>query len=340
MKFDFIIGNPPYQDETVGEQKKFAPPIYDKFMNESFEIGSVVELIHPARFLFNAGGTNKDWNKKMLNDPHFKVLYYEQDSSKVFVNTDIKGGVAISYRDANKNFGAIGTYTAFPELNSILSRVKSVQPTSLNTIISNRGLYRFSQKAYDEHPEELSGLSDSRIGASAFERMAQLFTGEKPNATNEYVQFFGLLKSKRVYRWFRKDYFNMVESFKKYKVLIPAANGSGALGETLSTPVIGEPFIGHTETFMSVGAFDTEIEAEACRKYLSSKFCRVMLGILKITQHNSPEKWKFVPRQDFTPNSDIDWSKSVAEIDRQLYAKYGLDETEIEFIESHVKEME
>ena len=64
-----------------------------------------------------------------------------------------------------------------------------------------------------------------------------------------------------------------------------------------------------------------------------------MLGILKITQHNPPEKWKYVPLQDFTANSDIDWSQSVAEIDRQLYAKYRLDETEINFIETHVKEM-
>lgn len=64
-----------------------------------------------------------------------------------------------------------------------------------------------------------------------------------------------------------------------------------------------------------------------------------MLGVLKITQHNPPEKWKFVPLQDFTSNSDIDWSQSVADIDRQLYAKYGLDDEEIGFIESHVKEM-
>ncbi|MDY3868510.1 MAG: hypothetical protein SOZ52_04005 [Pyramidobacter sp.] len=64
-----------------------------------------------------------------------------------------------------------------------------------------------------------------------------------------------------------------------------------------------------------------------------------MLGILKATQHNSPEKWKYVPLQNFTPASDIDWSKSVAEIDAQLYRKYGLDEREINFIESHVKDM-
>ena len=65
-----------------------------------------------------------------------------------------------------------------------------------------------------------------------------------------------------------------------------------------------------------------------------------MLGILKITQDNDREVWRLIPLQDFTSNSDIDWTKSVAEIDRQLYAKYGLDEAEIKFIEMHVKEME
>ena len=73
---------------------------------------------------------------------------------------------------------------------------------------------------------------------------------------------------------------------------------------------------------------------------MKSKFARALLGILKTTQDNPPEKWKFIPLQDFTTNSDIDWSKSIPEIDQQLYAKYGLNQEEIDFIESHVKEMD
>lgn len=122
--------------------------------------------------------------------------------------------------------------------------------------------------------------------------------------------------------------------------MLPAANGSGALGESLATPLIGQPFIGHTETFISIGPFDSNQEAEAALSYIKTKYARCMLGILKITQHNSPEKWAYVPLQDFTPNSDIDWSQSVADIDKQLYSKYGLDENEIDFIETHVKEMD
>ena len=91
---------------------------------------------------------------------------------------------------------------------------------------------------------------------------------------------------------------------------------------------------------MSIGCFDPEKEAEALLKYVKGKFARVLLGILKTTQDNPPDKWKFIPLQDFTDASDIDWSKPVPDIDRQLYAKYRLTDEEINFIESHVKEMD
>ena len=127
-------------------------------------------------------------------------------------------------------------------------------------------------------------------------------------------------------------------------MILPKSNGSGAIGEVLSTPLIGEPLIGepligYTQSFISIGALDTKNEAEALLKYVKSKFMRTMLGVLKVTQDNNKSVWKYVPLQDFTAHSDIDWSKSVAEIDRQLYRKYDLTADEIEFIETHVKEM-
>lgn len=89
MKFDFVIGNPPYQETKDGTSDN---PVYDKFMDEAFKVADRVELITPARFLFNAGKTKKDWNNKILNDECFKVLYYEEDSAKIFRDTDIRGG--------------------------------------------------------------------------------------------------------------------------------------------------------------------------------------------------------------------------------------------------------
>lgn len=75
MKFDFAIGNPPYQDITTGENDTFAPPVYNKFLDSAYQIADKVEMIHPARFLSNAGSTPKEWNKKMLDDEHLKILY-------------------------------------------------------------------------------------------------------------------------------------------------------------------------------------------------------------------------------------------------------------------------
>lgn len=93
--FDYVIGNPPYQEEFggSGENKTYGAPVYNQFMDAVYSVSDKVELIHPARFLFNAGSTPKAWNKKMLEDPHFKVLRYEEDATKVFSNTDINIGV-------------------------------------------------------------------------------------------------------------------------------------------------------------------------------------------------------------------------------------------------------
>lgn len=187
--------------------------------------------------------------------------------------------------------------------------------------------------------------ADRRIAPSSFERMPKLFTEEKPNDKHEYVQILGNIKNERCYRWLRRDYIAPVDNLEKYKVIVPKANGSGAIGEVLSTPLIGTPLIGtpligYTETYISIGSTDSLSEAEAILKYVKSKFARTMLGILKVTQNNPKETWQYVPMQDFTENSDIDWSKSVHEIDLQLYKKYGLSDKEIAFIESKVKPMD
>lgn len=90
--FDYVIGNPPYQEEFSSDgNKTYAAPVYNEFMDAAYQVGEKVELIHPARFLFNAGSTPKAWNRKMLEDSHFKVLKFEQKSSDIFPDTDIKG---------------------------------------------------------------------------------------------------------------------------------------------------------------------------------------------------------------------------------------------------------
>ena len=341
--FDYVIGNPPYNEnfENSGENGNFAKPVYNYFMDATYGIADKVELIHPARFLFNAGSTPKTWNDKMLNDEHFKVLNYEANSASVFANTDIKGGIAISYRDSSKTFGAIKTFTAFPELNGIVNKAASVnEDDSIASIVYTQ--VRFDlDSLYADHPEYTSVIGskgkDRQFRNNAFEKV-KVFTDAPTNADD--IKVLGILKNKRTWKYIPLKYVDMShENIKKWKVLVPRANGSGALGEVLSTPLIGEPLIGYTQSFIGIGSFDTEQEAIAAIKYIKTKFARAILGVLKVTQDNDRGVWKLIPLQDFTPNSDIDWSKSVHEIDLQLYRKYGLDDKEIDFIESHVKEM-
>lgn len=341
MKFDFIIGNPPYQDETLGDNKGFAPPIYHLFMDETNKVADHVELIHPARFLFNAGSTPKAWNEKMLKDPHFKVLHYEGDASKLFPNTEIKGGVAITYHDAGKDFGAIELFTPYPELNAIKQKAAPRSDgTSFMSIIYIQNKFDL-ERLYVDHPEYRSVIGsdgkDKRFRNNIFDKIPA-FTETQQNSTD--IATIGVIKNKRVWRYISRSFVDVEhENLAKWKVLVARVNGSGALGEVLSTPIIIGPNQAYTQTFIGIGAFDTKNNAENCFKYVKSKFCRALLGVLKITQDNNREAWRMIPLQDFTPASDIDWSKSISEIDQQLYAKYGLNAEEIDFIETHVKPM-
>jgi len=98
--------------------------------------------------------------------------------------------------------------------------------------------------------------------------------------------------------------------------------------------------MGCTGSFMQFGPFDSKFEAQSCMKYIKTKFCRVLLGTLKVTKHNTKATWQNVVIQDYTEQSDIDWSLSIADIDRKLYEKYGFSKQEVDFIETHVKAME
>ena len=212
----------------------------------------------------------------------------------------------------------------------------------LDSIISARGSYRVTDSFFEDFPfakNRLGKGTNNMIASNFFENLPEVWV-DKHEKSNDYYGFLCRLNGERKYKYIKREYIVKNDYLDKYNILVPEANGTGAIGEALSTPLISTPLIGATDTFISIGKFDKKTEAEACLKYVKSKFARTMLGVLKVTQHNPAKTWKYVPLQDFTSNSDIDWSQSVADIDRQLYAKYGLDDKEIEFIETHVKEME
>ena len=342
MKFDFVIGNPPYQDETIGENKGFAPPVYHLFLDETYALGDKVEMIHPARFLFNAGSTPKQWNEKMLNDKHFKVLFYEENADTVFPNTDIKGGITISYHDKSKEYEAVRIFTQYSYLNSILGKVNSKSKKALDSIGVSSYSYHFTDTMHYENPgakEVQSKGHEYDLKSNIIEKLPAIFHDTMPQDGKEYIIIVGRANNERVNKFIRKAYINNVINLDKYKLFIPKASGKGAFGETLGSIIVAEPNMGYTETFFSIGQFTNEAETLNLLKYIKCKFSRALLSVLKKTQNVTPSNFKYVPLQDFTPDSDIDWSVSVADIDKQLYKKYGLSPEEIEFIETHVKEM-
>lgn len=341
MKFNAVVGNPPYQSENTGEGKG-KDPIYNYFIDAAMKIGEMGTLIHPARFLFRAGKTPKEWNEKILHNNHFKIIRYFNDSHSVFPTVEIKGGVAISYWSNNENFGEIGTFYLHNEMKSIVDKVKVLDFISLSSSVYPNHSYRFTDTLYKENPwaeKRLSKENKYNVTTNAFKAMHELFYDKRPEF-GDFIKIYGRDEEQsRTSKWILAKYISAPNNYPYFKLFVARANGNGTFGETLTKPFIGEPNAGNTDTFISIGKFKDEYEAISLKNYLSTKFLRALLGTLKVTQDNFAEKWANVPLQNFTPQSDIDWSKNIDDIDQQLYKKYKLSKDEIDFIEKNVKPM-
>lgn len=338
LKFDAVVGNPPYQVVNKGDGTG-ADPIYHKFIDLGYELSKSGTLIHPARFLYNAGKTPKQWNEFITHNANFKIIRLFESSFDVFPSVDIKGGVAITYWDKNAQFIPIANSLREPIKESIKDKVTSRNYIPFSQLVYPRDLYRLTDQLYIENPWAIERPSKGHkydVGSNVFKVFPELF---KDYADSNLVKIVGKEGNIRTERYIKLKYLKCPDNFSSWRVFIAKANGSGAYGETMSLPIIGEPNSGHTATFLSVGKFNTRKEAETVLKYIQTKFFRALLGLLKVTQNTTKEVFQFVPIQDFTDNSDIDWSKSVAEIDQQLYKKYNLTADEITFIESMIKPM-
>ena len=265
----------------------------------------------------------------------------------MFPGQIIIGGVAISYHDTSKEFGAIEIFSQFPELNAIRQKVcESNSFENISPMVYTAYAYHFTEQLYTDHPELSDRMSSGHrydTKSNVFDLMPEIFSEERKN--DKQISLLGRKNNSRTIAFVDRSYISSPDNLDYYKVIISAADGaSGTIGKPIPARVVGSPQVappglGTTESFLSLGRFDNELQAHNLLKYVKTRFARTMLSVLKVTQHITPVKWKYVPLQDFSTSSDIDWSQSVADIDRQLYRKYGLDETEIAFIESHVKEM-
>lgn len=358
VKFDVVIGNPPYQEGDGGKRddgtvSSSASPLYPDFVKSAITISDTQSLIVPARWVSGAGKGVKGFSKEMLESKTFKSFDYYIDSKNVFPNNDIMGGICHFVKDKTYHGPAnitvvsesgvqnsrrlldennINVFIPFKELSQILKKVdchSTLITDNISNMVSARKPYGLSTDFFD-NPSKYS-LPKLRQTKTNFDDI-EVFGLEKGRRTSRFVhQKYPLPKGKDLVPF--------------YKVLIPYAHGGGTLGTGKKVSLLGKPLVApcnsaSTETFLNVGSFENEIEAVNLSKYLKTKFLQTLVGVYKTTQHGTKKVYQSVPLQDFTEESDIDWSKSIAEIDQQLYVKYGLSEEEITFIETHVKEMD
>lgn len=223
MKFDVVIGNPPFNEEIEGTSDK---QLYNYFIDEASKVGEKFCLVTKGAFLFNAGGTPKSWNKKILNDEHLKVAFYEPKSGNIFTGTGFKGGVAVTYRDSQKKIGPIGTFTMFDELNTILKKVlyQNEKFKNISSMIHLQNKFNL-KKMYEDFPEYVDQIgsngTERRLTTKIFEQLP-LFTDSLATKKDiEHANILGLIGNKRVERFIPKKYLSNNSNLESYKPSFP-----------------------------------------------------------------------------------------------------------------------
>jgi hypothetical protein len=240
--------------------------------------------------------------------------HYIPNSDELFPGTIINGGIAVTYRDEDHDGEPIGIFTHYPEFNTILQKVVESDIVSMEPEITSSRSFRYTEKlvrcdtqrsARFDRWETKHLDQHQRVRAVLF----RLFS-ERPDGPESWSRCLGLDGRGSGYSLDPSEYLTGPESLDKYKVVAPISPTVGKLGEVpCRRPLRRGPQVAVTQTFITIGCFRHQAAAEACLKYVKSKFARAMLGVLKITQHNPAKVWKYVPVQDFTSTSDIDWSK-------------------------------
>lgn len=331
-KIGLVISNPPYQEDDGGFASS-ASPVYNLLVDAATSFRPhFSSFITPARWFVGGKGLD-DFRMRMLSDHHicslvdFPLLY------EPFSNVKIRGGISYFLRDGNYN-----------------------GPCSVQTMKSGKPVGELDERYLDEF-DVLVRRNEAvpilrKVNAKKEDTIDSMISSRKPfglptNFKGEQSAA-GLSNPVSVYAFQQKiwvDRSTITTNAKwidEWKVLMTAVQGTSAAEETrfLSNPIVAEPGTVCTETYLVAGHFTAKSKAKNLANYLRTRFVRFLVSLRKATQHATRDVYAFVPLQDFTASSDIDWSRPVPEIDKQLYDKYGLTDPERQFIESMIKPME
>ena len=329
VKFGVVIGNPPYQVSDGGARAS-AKPIYHEYINLSKVLSSsYVSIISPSRWF--TGGKGLDlFRSKMIEENKFRTLIDFSDSKECFSGVEVKGGVNYFLWDINYN-GECNVKNIYKNNNTSLKRFLKLE--DIDIFIRYNTLYTIFKKVHKKENCTFDILVSSRkpfdldtstkIDDSKFKNSLKIYGKSK----------IGYIDEKKI----KKNN----ELINKQKIFITYAYGAG---EGFPHQIINKPIIAPlgsvcTETYLSIGPFESEEEVNNAYKYIKTKFFRALVLIAKNSQHATSKTYRFVPMQNFTEKSDINWGKSSDEIDKQLFEKYKLSDEEKKYIKEIIKDM-
>lgn len=335
MKFNAVVGNPPYQIMDGGGTGSSATPIYNKFVDLAKLLNpNNVSMIIPAKWYTGGKGLD-EFRANMLNDKQLIKLFDYEDSRDCFPTVDIAGGVCYFLWNKGSDNKCVVT--------SILGSLRNESTRYLNehdTFIRNQKVLDIINKVKSQ---TFTGFLSQTVYVSKPFGIRSFQRGF-PAKPGRNISLFG---SDGITYMEEKDVPQNKEIVDKWKVIMSKASAEHA-GQTdangrkriVSRLEVLPPYTICTESYLLLDIFDNEEEAQNLKKYIRTCFTRFLLASILITQNIVRDKFKFVPIQNYKNNSDIDWSQSIPDIDRQLYTKYNLSDDEIAFIEKMIKPMD
>lgn len=331
LKFDVIIGNPPYQELDGGGMGSSALPIYHEFVRRSKALGPKnIAMIVPSRWF--SGGRGLDaFRDEMLTDKRIKIIHDFPNEKDVFPGVTIKGGVCyfLWHRDNHSDDCLIVTH----EGQKIVSEMERplLEPGSGTFIRFNEAiaLFRKVQRSGERSFSDIVSANDPfgfdvRV-QGGYKRVKPEFQLEPfPGSVKFYYNGW---RTDGIGYVDRENVSKNIELIDRVKILIPKAWGIGNIDSDWLNPIKCEDSCCCTETYLVVGPFKNEKEMDNAFSYIQTKFFHALVSLIKISQNTMRKAYSFVPMQDFAE----DWT------DEKLYWKYGLEKAEVDFIERVVR---